>query len=59
MNKVKGTVKKVTKNLVEFFRAMCYHNRIGGFDMFVSGVLKSNKMVSSVQMDNGETLCGA
>jgi len=27
--------------------------------MFVSGVMKSNKMICSVQMDNDETLCGA
>jgi len=27
--------------------------------MFVSGIMKSNKMICSVQMDNDETLCGA
>ena len=26
--------------------------------MYISGVFKSNKLVCSVQMDNGETLCG-
>ena len=44
---------------LEFSAVLCNTDFVGGLNMFVSGMYKCSKMVCSVQMDNGGTLCGA